>query len=146
MGKNNCAWCQIDTNKQTKYSIEEVENGICPSCGSYNDAGQKNISINSMKQTYEGTLRLLQDIVNRFNDILMSLGVSHKDFEEAWDVESSEEVSLTIANSQIVRELFLSSTPNAGGTSTGNLLDLLGIKEDDVNFPLSDYGFSDEEE
>jgi hypothetical protein len=99
-----------------------------------------------MKQTYEGTLRLLQDIVNRFNDILMSLGVSHKDFEETWDVESLEEVSLTIANSLIVRELFLSSTPNDGVTSTYNLLDLLGIEEDYVNFPLSDYGFSNEEE
>ena len=59
---NTCAWCKINTDKQQKFEADGNNTGCCPLCKSYNDIGQKTIEINSMKQIYRETVRLMDEM------------------------------------------------------------------------------------
>jgi hypothetical protein len=134
--ENKCAWCQIDTEKQMKFTAENNSNGCCPICHCCNDVGQKNISINSMRQIYKGALELMESMVAEFDEILNVLGVTQEDIETNFDLVEGEKLEFCRYTKSIVRTLFLSETSNAGGTSAGNLTKILGIKNHIKRFVL----------
>jgi hypothetical protein len=134
--ESKCAWCQIDTEKQMRFSAENNASGCCPICKCYNDIGQKNISINSMRQIYQGCIGLMDYMASEFSDILESLGIDHSDFENCFDLGKSEPMEIGVSTSAIVKKLFLSHTTNSGGTSAGNLKKILGVKKEMERFTL----------
>jgi hypothetical protein len=119
-----------------KFTVENNDNGCCPICKCYNDIGQENISINSMRQIYQGCIELMDYMACEFSDILENLGIDHSDFENCFDLGSSEPMEICVSASAIVRKLFLSHTTNAGGTSTGNLKKILGVNNEMERFVL----------
>lgn len=137
---SRCAWCQIDTKKQLRFFANEKDNGNCPICGCYNDAGQWSISINSMQDIYMGALRLMNSMAEEFGLILERLGITQEDLMDALELEDGAVPGIRVYTSLIVRELFLSQTNNSGSTSVGNLAMRLGIKYSSEVFPLLEDG------
>jgi arginyl-tRNA synthetase len=134
--ESKCAWCQIDTEKQMRFSAENNDPGCCPICKCYNDIGQKNISINSMRQIYQGCIELMDYMVSEFAEILEMLGIDYSDFGNRFDLNENEPMEIGVSTSAIVKKLFLSHTTNSGGTSTGNLKKILGVKNETERFVL----------
>lgn len=136
--ENKCAWCQINVDKQQKFMANISEGGRCQDCGSYNDRGQRNISINSMKQIYEGVIRLMDEMAGEFSELLENAGVDVKELKSNFDIAEESPLEIHFYTSQIVKALFLSHTSNSGGTSTSNLMNLLGIKDYSVFFEIGE--------
>jgi hypothetical protein len=133
---NKCAWCKVDTETQPWFNTDNEENGYCPHCNSYNDSGQRTIHINSMKQIYQGAVKLMDDMVADFREIMENCGIDPDDLRADMDLPEDDPINIGVSTSQIVRELFLSHTRNSGGTSTGNLKDLLKIEDETEYFSL----------
>lgn len=138
--KNKCAWCQINVDEQQRFTADISDVGHCRNCGSYNDRGQRSISINSMKQIYEGAILLMNKMAGEFSELLEIADVDIRELKAVLDIEEGEPLEISFYASEIVRTLFLSHTRNAGGTSTGNLMNLLGVKENDVSFAIGESG------
>jgi hypothetical protein len=119
-----------------KFTVENNDNGCCPICKCYNDIGQENISINSMRQIYQGCIELMDYMASEFTTILENLDIDHSDFEKYFDLGEDEPMEIGVSTSAIVRKLFLSRTTNSGGTSTGNLKKILGVKNETERFVL----------
>jgi len=52
-----------------------MREGCCPFCGSYNDIGQRTIEINSMRQTYQEAVNLINKIVAELIEMLEFAGI-----------------------------------------------------------------------
>lgn len=136
--ENKCAWCQIDVDKQQKFTADIFEGGCCKNCGSHNDRGQRTISINSMKQIYEGATLLMNKMAWEFSELLEIADIDIRELKAVLDIEEEEPLEISFYAQEIVRMLFLSHTRNAGGTSTGNLMNLLGIDDNSVSFEIGE--------
>jgi hypothetical protein len=134
--ESKCAWCQIDTKSQPRYAADGKGEECCPICKCYNDAGQSNISLNSMRQIYQGCIEIMDYMTSEFREILEAFDIDHGDFENYFDLKKDEPMEIGISTSAIVRKLFLSHTHNAGGTSTGNLKKILGVNNETERFIL----------
>lgn len=135
--EHKCAWCQVDVDKQQKFKAEELVEGKCEACGSWNDIGQRVITVNSMKQMYQGCLNLMQYVAETCGEILRAADVDIDEIKKTLDMGANTPLSIEIGNWQIVKMLFLMHG-SSGGTSTGNLTHLLGLKKDSVSFPLEE--------
>jgi hypothetical protein len=133
---NKCAWCKVDTETQPWFNADNEEDGCCPHCNSYNDSGQRTIHINSMKQIYHGAVKLMDDLVADFREIMESCGIDPDDLRMDMDLPEGDPINIRVSTSQIVRDLFLSYTRNSGGTSIGNLKGLLEIEDEIEYFSL----------
>jgi hypothetical protein len=139
--EKKCAWCKVDTETQPWFKSDGADNGLCPHCNSYNDSGQRTIHINSMKQIYQGAVKLMDNLVGEFREILECCGIDPDDLRNDLDLEEDDPINIGMSTREIVRTLFLARTSNSGGTSTENLKCLLGIENETEYFPV----FSGEE-
>ena len=131
---NTCAWCKINTDKQQKFEADGNNTGCCPLCKSYNDIGQKTIEINSMKQIYRETVRLMDEMASQFAEMLEFAEIDLDDFRENLDLPEDNPIDICFNTREIVKRLFLFHTHNSGGTSTGTLKRLLGIRRECEQF------------
>lgn len=136
--EQQCAWCKIDVNMKQKFKADKLPDGKCSECGSWNDIGQRVITVNSMKQMYQGCLNLMQYVVETCGDILRAADIDFDDIKETLDMDKSQPLSIDVGTWQIVKMLFLMHG-SSGGTSTGNLTHLLGLKKESVSFLLEEY-------
>lgn len=134
---HKCAWCKVDVNKQEQLKADILPDGKCNACGSWNDVGQQVITMNSMKQMYQGCLNLMQCVVETCGDMLKASDIDFDDIKETLDMDKSKPLSIEVGNWQIVKMLFLIHG-SSGGTSTGNMTHLLGLKKDGVSFFLEE--------
>lgn len=139
--ENKCAWCQINVDKQQKFKADGSDTGCCPLCKSYNDIGQKTIEINSMKQIYQETVRLMGEMAGEFAEMLEFAGIDMDDLRENLDLSEDDPIDICFNTREIVRRLFLSHTHNSGGTSTGNLKRLLGVRRECEQFIIKESGY-----
>jgi len=148
--KPKCAWCKIDTKKQLHVKPDELPEDTsrkypyrvskCPTCGGLRDPGQMDISINSMRQIYDGCVSLINELVGYFDEAMSYAKVSGDDLADflGCDHQDNGGVTINISVYDIARELFLSHTENSGGTSTGILLRKLGIDKDYEEFTFGE--------
>lgn len=136
--KNKCAWCKIDVNKQQKFKADMIPEGKCSECGSWNDIGQQTITVNSVKQIYEGCLKLMQYVAETCGEILEAADIDFDEIKETLDMDKNKPLSIDVGTWQIVKMLFL-IRGSSGGTSTGNLTHLLDLKKESVSFLLEEY-------
>ena len=76
------------------------------------------------RQIYDGCIRLMQKMVDYFNEYLEYLGYDLDKLDE------DDRFAVEISNMEIVRLLFLSHTRNSGGCSTRDFCGKIGL--DDV--------------
>lgn len=136
--EQQCAWCKIDVNTKSQFKADNLPDGKCSECGTWNDIGQQTITINSMKQMYEGCLKLMQYVAETCGEILEAADIDFDDLKETLDMDKNEPLSIDVGTWQIVKMLFLMHG-SSGGTSTGNLTHLLGLKKESVSFLLEEY-------
>jgi hypothetical protein len=91
-----------------------------------------------MKQIYQGCVELMDYMASEFREILEMLDIDHSDFEYQFDLKKDEPMEIGVSTSAIVRKLFLSHTTNSGGTSTGNLKEILCVNNETERFILLD--------
>jgi len=89
-----------------------------------------------MKQIYQEAVNLINKIVAELIEMLEFAGIDWEDFRRDLDLPEDSPIDICFSKSEIVRRLFLSHTHNSGGTSTGNLKRLLGIKGEMEQFIL----------
>lgn len=136
--KDNCAWCKIDVNIQPKFKAENWPEKKCSCCGSWNDIGQQKITMNSLKQIYDGCLKLMQYVAETCGEILEAADIDFDKIKETLDMDKRKPLSIDVGTWQIVKMLFLMNG-SSGGTSTGNLTHLLDLKKESVSFLLEKY-------
>lgn len=73
------------------------------------------------RQIYDGCIYLMQKMVDYFQEYLEYLGYDLDKLDE------DERFAVGISNMEIVRTLFLNHTHNAGGTSTRELCEQIGV-------------------
>lgn len=123
----HCPYCEIKENAKIKTHYEALQpiEGKCPDCSAFIDVGQKKIDINGYGDIYKGVVRIIEDVVQQVNNLIDYLGV---------DTEIDGEIPCVRLNtSKIIREVFI---PYAGGTSTNNFKNAIGIKDDELEFEI----------
>lgn len=123
----HCPYCEIKENAKIKTHYEALQpiEGKCPDCSAFIDVGQKKIDVNGYGDIYKGVVRIIEDVVQQVNDLIDYLGV---------DTEIDGEIPCVSLNtSKIIREVFI---PYAGGTSTNNFKNAIGIKDDELEFEI----------
>lgn len=134
---DKCAWCKVNVNERQRFVADSITDRKCSKCGAWNDIGQKVIYINSMKQMYEGCLKLMQEIISICGEILETAEIDFDDIKETLDMDKDKPLSVDIGTYEIVRQLFLSHG-SCGGTSIGNMKHLLKIDDESINFCIED--------
>lgn len=123
----HCPYCEIKENAKIKTHYEALQpvEGKCPDCSAFIDVGQKKIDVNGYGDIYKGVVRIIEDVVQQVNNLIDYLGV---------DTEIDGEIPCVSLNtSKIIREVFI---PYAGGTSTNNFKNAIGIKDDELEFEI----------
>ena len=123
----HCPYCEIKENAKIKTHYEALQpiEGKCPDCSAFIDVGQKKIDVNGYGDIYKGVVRILEDVVQQVNNLMDYLDV---------DTEIDGEIPCVRLNtSEIIREVFI---PYAGGTSTNNFKNAIGIEDDSLEFEI----------
>lgn len=125
MSSTNCPYCELRAIARAKsvYVAIRPIDGRCPDCGAHIDAGQHSVKINEYADIYKGALRLIDNIVEQFNELLAYCDI---DLSEHMDTEDGM-VKLRMNTSEIMEQLFV---PYAGGTTKCNVANALEIEED----------------
>lgn len=123
----HCPYCEIKENAKVKTCYEALQpiEGKCPDCSAWIDKGQKIIKVNGYTDIYKGVIRIVEDVVDQVNNLMEYLDV---------DTEIDGEIPcIRLNTSEIVRDIFI---PYAGGTSTNNFKNAIGIEDDTLEFEI----------
>lgn len=90
------------------------------------------VQSHSEKETYDGCIRILRQMVRFFEEYLEAMDIYQEDLAE------EERFSVALSNFEIVQNLFLYGTTHSGGTSTRQKCKELGLNDDE----LVEFGFS----
>jgi arginyl-tRNA synthetase len=91
------------------------------------------------RQIYDGCIRLMESMVDYFQEYLEFLGYDLDKLDE------DERFAVEMSNMEIVRQLFLYQTRNSGGCSTRDFCERIGVDPyKSVKFELDWYEESEE--
>lgn len=92
------------------------------------------VKSHSEAEIVKGCIKLMWDLVGEFEDYLDFLGI------DVTEIPEDERFKVSHSNTEIVRKLFLSTTTHAGGTSTRQKCEELGLDfSEDVKFSIPTY-------
>ncbi len=98
------------------------------------------VESHSEKEIYQGCIRLMRQMVKRFEEYLDITGVDLSGIYE------DERFSVALSNFEIVQNLFLYGTTHSGGTSTREKCKELGLDDSDyVEFHFTEDPNADDE-
>ena len=123
----HCPYCEIKENAKIKTHYEALQpiNGRCHDCSAIIDSGQKKIDVNGYEDIYKGVVRIVEDVVQQVNNLMYYLEV---------DTEIDGEIPrIRLNTSEIINEVFI---PFAGGTSTNNFKNAIGVEDDTLEFEI----------
>ena len=127
MSYYHCPYCEIKENAKIKTHYEALQpiEWKCPDCSAFIDVGQKKIDVNGYEDIYKGVVRIIEDVVQQVNNLMDYLEV---------DTEIDGEIPcIRLNTSEIIRKIFI---PFAGGTSTNNFKNAIGIEDDTLEFEI----------
>ena len=139
MSNTNCPYCDLKAHTKAKsvFAATAPLNGKCPDCGSYIDAGQHSVEINGYADIYKGAIRLIDGIVEEFNEILAYCDIDLSDY---MDTETGK-IALKRNATEIVEQLFV---PYYGSTTKNNVVNALDLKEESHIWMISKEEAEDE--
>lgn len=124
MSRTNCPYCNLkaQTKRKSVIAAPDPLNGICPDCDAYIDAGQHSVEINGYADIYKGAIRLIDGIVEEFNEILAYCDIDLSDYMNT----KTGKIALKRNATEIVEQLFV---PYYGGTTKNNVVNALDLEE-----------------
>ena len=139
MSNINCPYCDLKAHAKVKsvFSATDPLNGKCPDCGSYIDAGQHSVEINGYADIYKGAIRLIDGIVEEFNEILAYCDIDLSDYMNT----EAGKIPLKRNATEIVEQLFV---PYYGGTTKNNVVNALNLEEESHIWMISKEEAEDE--
>ena len=123
----HCPYCEIKENAKVKTHYESLQpiDGKCPDCSALIDKGQKTINVNGYTDIYKGVISVIGDVVQQVNNLMDYLEIDTK--------IDGEIPCIRLNTSEIVRDIFI---PYAGGTSTNNFKNAIGVRDDTLEFEI----------
>lgn len=123
----HCPYCEIKEDAKVKKHYESLQpiDGACSDCGAWLDKGQAKVDVNGYIDIYKGVVNVIEDVVQQVNNLMYYLEV---------DTEIDGEIPrIRLNTSEIINEVFI---PFAGGTSTNNFKNAIGIEECTLEFEI----------
>ena len=117
-----------------KDAIWETLSDVLQIIDKYKAVDELRMEKHTDRQIYAGCIRLMQKMVDYFQEYLEYLGYDLDLLDE------DERFAVEISNMEIVRQLFLQHTGNSGGCSTRDFCERIGLDDSEsVRFEFEWY-------